>query len=139
MEQLKAVQALFNTDNLSRPPQPFPRTVVPVMHHNGSFSYPHRPQLMMPPPPPSLFGGQPRSAGGGNADGVFLSPNALGFGGGQPMVFGGGGGVGRPFFDPQLVTAASRRPIVLQPQLPYGSYTPGENLEPHCGRGEKFI
>jgi hypothetical protein len=124
------VQALFNnTGNLSRPPQPFPRTVVPVLNHNGSFSYTQqRPYLMMPPSP---FG--PRS------DNVFLSPNNAAMSGGsggfagvsqQPFRFGGacGSSLGvRPegFYE--------QRPIVLQPhtrppafQHQATSYTPGK-------------
>jgi hypothetical protein len=128
------VQALFkNTGNLSRPPQPFPRTVVPVLNHNGSFSYTQRPYLMMPPPSP--FG--PRS------DNVFLSPNnAVMSGGGgfagvsqQPFRFGGacGSSLGvRPegFYE--------QRPIVLQPhtrppafQHQATSYTPGKRVCVH--------
>jgi hypothetical protein len=108
MDQLKAVQALFNTENLSRPPQPFPRSVVPAMNQNGTFSYPNRPFVSMMPPPP--FGQQSRSA---LADNVFLSPNNAGslgpggFAGSHQYRFSGaGGGVGQQ---------APRRPIVLQP------------------------
>lgn len=141
MDQLKAVQALFNTDNLSRPPQPFPRSIVPVLNQNGSFSYPHQPFMTTTtmPPPPSPFG-PPR---GSAADNVFLSPNfispgsaAAGFANGQqPRFIVGGGGrggpaAGRPGTFYEQEQGRPRRPIVLQPHtIPYHhqavSYTPG--------------